>query len=269
MKACHHQKPGLVLCLCLLCLAACARLPAPPPGDRPVVRSAQDLLQQLEARAEDIQSFRARGHVAVVSPQRSFSGNALLTKQKPDQIRVDVVNFWGHPVVAFITSDQEIKFMVYPEGKLYRGPATTTNLARFIPLLVSLEDFMAFLTGGIAFEHYGDPLLTEAKTADFYYLELSSRLRDERVRLTVEAQTLNIVAAQWQDSQGQDLLQAEFGQFITQGQISGPREVTLSSGDRNTQLRVRYRDLTYNAPLSPGAFELAVTGAVQELSFPQ
>jgi outer membrane biogenesis lipoprotein LolB len=269
MKQYASLKTGIFLSLMLMCLSACARLPTAPVGERPVVQSAPELLKELETRANAIQSLRAKGQVAVVSPQKNYTGNALLTEYKPSQLRVDVLNFWGQPVVAFVTTNQQIKFMVYPESKLYRGPANATNLGRFIPLPVSLQDFMAILTGRIAFDQYDKPVLSESHDSNVYLLELSSRGSSDRVMLTLEAQGLNIISAQWLNPQGQELMQAEFSEFTTQGQITGPREIKMASGDRNNQVRVRYRDLTYNVPPAPEAFELPVSGAVQELSFPQ
>ena len=140
-----HLRTFIFLLLLIFCLSACARLPTVPVGERPVVQSAPDLLKQLETRASEIQSFKGKGNVSVVSPQKNYTGNALLTEYKPSLLRVDVLNFWGQPVVAFLLKDQEMKLMVYPESKLYRGPANAANLSRFIPLPVSLKDFLAIL----------------------------------------------------------------------------------------------------------------------------
>jgi outer membrane biogenesis lipoprotein LolB len=263
------MKTGILLSLMLLCLAACARLPTAPVGERSEMQSPPDLLKQLETRASEIQSFKAKGNVSVVSPQKNYTGNALLTEYKPSRLRVDVLNFWGQPVVAFLVNQQELKLMVYPESKLYRGPANSTNLGRFIPLPVSLNDFMAILTGRIAFENYDKPVLLESKDPAVYYLELTSRQGNDRVKLTIDSQSLNILSAQWKNPQDQELMLAEFGEFITQGTITGPREIKMASGDQTNQVRVRYRELNYNVPSAPEAMELPISGGVQELSFPK
>ena len=191
-----------------------------------------------------------------MSPQKNYTGNALLTEYKPSLLRVDVLNFWGQPVVAFLMNEQEIKLMIYPESKLYRGPANSTNLSRFIPLPVSIKDFMAILTGRIAFEQYEKPVLLETKDPNVYYLELTSRGGNDRVKLTIESQSLNIISAQWLNSQGQEIMQAEFSEFTSQGTITGPREIKLASGDQVNQVRVRYRDLTYNVAPAPEALDI-------------
>lgn len=262
-------KFGIFLSLLALSLAACARVPAPVVGERPLIQSADDLHRQLENRAAEIQSFRGRGNVSMISPQRSHSGNALLSGAKPALMRVDVLNFWGQPAISFLLQDQEIKFMIYSDNKIFRGPATPENLSRFLPVVVAAEDFLAILTGGIAFGLYEQPKLLESKDAAVYVLELQAKNGANQVKLTVEAQTLSILAAQWFDPSGQEILVAEFADFFSQGLINGPREINLASGDRQNQVRVRFRELTYNSPLTPEALALPVSGAVREVPFPR
>ncbi len=256
--------------LFLLCLSACARLPtAPVAGEKPTVQSAPDLVKQLETRAAEIQSLKGKGNVSVVSPQKNYTGTALITEIKPAVLRVDVLNFWGQPVIAFLMNAQEIKLLVYPESKLYRGPANSTNLSRFIPLPVTIQDFMALLTGSVAFSQYEKPVLLESKEPNIMNLQLSSTKGNDQLTLIIDSQSLNITAAHWRNAQGQEIMQAEFGEFTSQGPITGPREIKLASGDQTNQVRVHFRELTYNVPASPESLELPVSGAVHELPFPQ
>jgi Domain of unknown function (DUF4292) len=162
-----------------------------------------------------------------------------------------------------------MKLMVYPEGKLYRGPANTTNLSRFIPLPVTMKDFMALLTGRVAFSQYEKPVLLESKDPNLLYLEFTSLGGNEKLKLAIESQSLNITSAQWRNAQGQEIMQADFSEFISQGPITGPREIKLASGDQTNQVRVHFRDLNYNVAASPESLEIPVSGGVRELSFPQ
>jgi outer membrane biogenesis lipoprotein LolB len=265
LKACNFP------ILCLLCLSACARLPTTVPvaGEKPSVQSAADLVKQLESKAAEIQSMKGKGNVSVLSPQKNYTGNVLVTEVKPAVLRVDVLNFWGQPVIAFLMNAQEIKLLVYPESKLYRGPANSTNLSRFIPLPVTIQDFMALLTGRIAFSQYEKPVLLANTDPNALNLQLTSMKGGEQVSLAIDSQSLNITSAHWRNAQGQEIMQAEFGEFMSQGPITGPREIKLASGDQTNQVRVHFRDLTYNIPASAESLELPVAGGVRELSFPK
>lgn len=269
MKHVSGRLSSLLLSLVLLAAAACARLPAAPVSARPPVGSAADLTQQLADRAKAVATLKARGSVAVTSPQRNYSGNILLTAAKPSQLRVDILNFWGQSMLSFLSDGQEMKLLVYSDSKLYRGPATPENLRRFLPVVVSQEDFLAALTGHIAFQNYEKPVLLDSPDPAQLRLELTARNGLEKVKLTVEAQTLQMVSAQWVSPQGQETLRADFGNFLVSGGLAGPSEITLASGDRENEVRLRYRNLTLNPPLTASAWELPLSAAVREVSFGQ
>lgn len=258
----------LAVGLLILCLSACARLPTAPVGERPVVQSAPELLQQLESRAAEIRSLKAKGNVSVISPQKNYTGTAQLAVVKPSVLKVDVLNFWGQPVVAFLMNEQDMQLLIYPESKLYRGPATAENLRRFIPLPVSTQDFLAILTGRVAFELYEKPVFLKTADASRYLLELTSRQGGDRVRLTIDSQTLDILAAQWLNAQAHEVMSAEFGDMVSWGPVTGPQEIKAVSGDQASQVRIRYRDLSFNPPLTAEGLALPVSGAIRELPFP-
>lgn len=255
------------LSLLLLCLTACARLPVAPGGERPQVGSADELLKQLQERAAAITGLKARGNVAVSSPQKNYSGNILLTAAKPANLRVDILNFWGQSLVTFVSDGQEMKLLVYGDSKLYRGPSTPANLSRFIPVVVSQEDFLAALTGHLAFQQYEKPVLLPSPDPAVYLLELTGRDSQEKVKLTVDAKTLHLLSIQWFSVQGQETLRAEFSNFLISNGVSGPSEIRLTSADGENQVRVRYRDVTFNAPVAAEAWELPLSGAIRVVSF--
>ncbi len=248
-------------------LAACARLPAAPAGDRPLIASADELLQQLQERAAAVTGLKARGNVAVTSPQKNYSGNILLTAVKPDRLRVDILNFWGQSLVTFVNDGQEMKLLVYGDSKLYRGPATPANLSRFLPVVISQEDFLAALTGHLAFPRYEKPVLLPNPDPAVYFLELTDRQSQEKVKLTVEAKTLHLLSAQWFSLQGQETLRAEFSNFLLSGGVSGPSDIRLTAAEEESQVRVRYRDVTFNAPVAAEAWDLPLSATVRVVSF--
>jgi len=253
--------------LLISCQFACARLPRAPVTAPPQISSAEELLKQLQERAAAVTGLKARGSVSVNSPQKNYSGNILLTAAKPARLRVDILNFWGQSLVTFLSDGQEMKLLVYGDSKLYKGPATPDNLRRFLPVVVSQEDFLAALTGHLAFQQYDKPVLLPSPEPAVYLLELTRRDLPEKVRLTIAAPTLQILTAQWFAPAGQETLRAEFSNFLESGGVAGPGEIRLASGDGDSQVRLRYRDVTFNAPLTAAAFDLPVSGTIREVSF--
>ncbi len=261
------RPPVLLIALLVLGMAACARMPAPPTRERPQVASAAELFQHLQNQAAAVTSLKARGTVAVTSPQKNFSATVLLAAAKPSQVRLDILNFWGQSMVTFLSDGPELQMLVYNERTLYRGPASPENLRRFLPLAVSREDFIAALTGHLAYQLYDQPVMLSSPDPAVYLLELTARSGAEKVRLTVDAQTLSLLGAQWFTPAGEETLKAEFVPGNGRSGAELPAEVYLASGDRLASVRLRYREQNVNAPVPADTWVLSTAGGVREVSF--
>ncbi len=268
MKSILRYRTPWILTL-LVGVLGCARLPGPAVTAYPQISSAGELYQQVQGQAAALQSLKARGSVAVASPQRSFTGNILLTVAKPQQLRVDILSFWGQSMVSLVSNGQEMKVLQHGEGKLYRGPATPGNVSRFLPIVISQEDFVAILTGSLAWVHYEKPVLLDSPDPAVYLLELTSRESQGKVKLTIDRATLQVRTAQWFSPQGQETWRAEFGNFLATSGLMVPSDIQVSAADGESQVRVRYRDLTGNPPLAATTWELPVSPAIREVALPQ
>ncbi|MDD3581838.1 MAG: DUF4292 domain-containing protein [Desulfobacca sp.] len=258
----------LVMVGILVWLAACARVPTIKPGVRPDIRSAQDLQARLQSRSQAIQSFEAKGQVTYISPEQKYNGTALLLGSKPQTLKVDVLNFWGQSALSLHTDGDEMQLLDYRQGKLFRGPVTSRNLEDFIPP-VKINELLEVLTGGLVLDQEGTASMTYLPEEDQYRLELVSEARPGPTVLWVKAQNLQIEAAQWSDIQGQQKFKAKFQDFDLQGQYPLPYQITLSTGDNQRQLRLRYRKLTINPPLTSETLSLVVPATVKRVPFPQ
>jgi hypothetical protein len=268
MKPRPKPLQGILLFLLVVgALSSCQRLPVVPGDGKPAVASAQALRDQILARSQAIRSFKAKGQLSVLSPQKNYNGSALLFGSKPETVRLDVLNFWGQPALTFLTDGQEVKMLAYSEAKLYKGPATSHNLAVFIPPPVKVQELVEVLTGGVPLGTDDEARLTDVPGADQYRLEISPASRQGRVDLLVDAKTGQILKALWFDAQGKQLFAAEFSDFDSRGSISFPLQVILTTGDNQSQVRIRYRDFSLNPPATSETLVLPITTGIQELPF--
>lgn len=262
-----YWAPGVLIIL--VGVLGCARLPSQPLTGYHQVSSANELYQQVQQQAATLHSLKARGSVAVASPHRSFTGNILLTAAKPQQLRVDILSFWGQSMVSLVSDGQEMKILQHGEGKLYRGPATPGNVSRFLPIVISQEEFVAILTGSLAWQHYDQPVLLDSPDPIVYLLELTSRENQGKVRLTIDRATLQIRSARWLSPQGQETWRAAFSNFIATAGLTVPSDIQVFAADGESQVRIRYRDLTANPPIAATTWELPLSSAIQEVALPQ
>jgi len=263
-----RRTPTLVWLLLVLGLAVgCARVPPLPTRVAP--SSAQELLTRLQARAREVQSFTAKGRVTVLTPERKYNGTALITAVKPGTLRVDVLSFFGQPLVTFYTDGQEVKLFAYTEGKLYRGPATARNLALFIPPQVTVAEVIAFMSGTVPLAAVPGAELTAEPGQDQYQVEMATPPSGERLTLWVGGPDLEIRRALWRDPQGVELFRVEFQDFQRQNGGPQPHQVELTSGPGDRKMRVRYQDFTPNPSQLSALMNLPGPEGLRETLLPQ
>ncbi len=257
-----------VLLLILTLAAACARVPPTPPRERPAVTSAQDLISRLQDRAREVQSFTAKGRVTVLTPERRYNGSALITAVKPATLRVDVLSFFGQPLVTFYTDGQEVRLFAYTEGKVYRGPATSRNLALFIPPQVTVPEVIAFMSGSAPLKAAAEAQLAPEPEGNQYRVELGSPGAADRLTLWVGDQDLELRAVQWQDDRGQVLYRVEFQDFTLRGPTPQPQQVNLTSDAGDRRIRLHFLDFTPNPAQITGLLTLPTGEGLRETVLP-
>ena len=245
----------------LLWPAGCRTLPpAPPPV---AVISKEALLARLQARQEQVQSFQARGRITFLSPEQNYSGNAVLTGRLPDSLKVNVLDFLGRTILSFATDGADVKVLSPSENKLFQGPATPGNLAAFIPPTVTLPQALRLLVGSLPLTP-GPPQNFDYEAATGLY-RLEWRQGDALTeRLWVSAQGLYPVKEEWFGGAPEPRFTAELANFGAQAPDL-PEKITLKTSAPQKEMRLVYRELKLNPPLTPADLTLASPAGVDQV----
>jgi hypothetical protein len=247
--------------LILLLLGGCRALPPAPPPVTGI--SSEELLLRLRARQQRIQSFQAKGRITYLSPKQNYSGTAMLTGRLPASLKVDILDFLGRTILTFATDGTEVKILSPHENKLLRGPATPGNLAAFIPPTVSLPQTLRLLVGALPLSS-GPPDRFDYQTATGRYLLEWGPASALQERLWVEAQGLYPVQEEWFGGAAQPRFTAELANFGTLAPDL-PEKITLKTTTPKMELRLVYRDLKVNPPLTTADLTLTPPPGVAEV----
>jgi hypothetical protein len=249
-----------LLLAALLGSAGCRTLPPPTPV---AVISSEELLARLQARQGQVQAFQAKGRITFLSPQQNYSGTALLAGRLPASLKVDVLDFLGRTILSFATDGAEVKVLSSSENKMFQGPATPRNLAAFIPPTVSLPQALRLLVGSLP--------LSPGPPQNFDYEVATGRYRLEwrqggalTERLWVAAQGLYPVQEEWFGGAPEPQFTAELANF---GALAPdlPEKITLKTATPKMEMRLVYRELKLNPPLTPADLTLASPAGVVQV----
>lgn len=246
---------GVLLLVLLAGLAGCraALKPAPPVPEL----SAAQILSRLKARPEALSTFAARGRLTLISPQQNATGTALIKARLAESLKVTLKDPLGRSALEFATDGQTVAILFPRENKLFRGPATSSNLAAFIPPGVTVAQALKLMTGDLPLSS-GPPTSVQVEPGErLYVLEWRQSDGSLKERLRVDAGDIEPRKEEWYGPGGRLAFSAELGEFH-EGSPGWPQQLKLvTSSPEPVELRLTYKDFTPNPSLNPGELDVS------------
>lgn len=248
MSAAGRIRPPLAL---LLLAAGCA---APPRGPAPPPLLPKLLLAALRARAESIRTASGILSLRTEGLDRDGRCEAALAVAYPDRLRLRAFN-GATTVLDFVLQGDAYETRLQHEDRVVRGtlvagpertalPHSERTRLRFYQ---ALADLLSRGRDGAAASY--------TLTDDVY--TLSFPRGDRRQVLTIDRRTLDIVRHRI-EPEGGPAVEVETNDYREAAPgLRWPYRVTVrGEGEPRFTVKMRFHDVTVNAPLPPGAFEM-------------
>jgi outer membrane lipoprotein-sorting protein len=234
----------------VLLLIGCAReLPTFEPADMPV----SVVIEHLEEKKEQLQSFRAVGSIRVKGEKQRWSGRAFFLTQPPGSLRLEVLSFFGQPVLYAASDGYE--FMIWEPGhnRAYQGLAVHGTLARLIKFPLDDQEALLLLAGLVPTHHQVEKKLFKLPDNGKMLLQLKDVSSQLRQRIWLEGESL--IATRIERMRGGELeLQATFSDFM---EIEGwfyPKSIVMEGAE--TRVTIDYEQISINEKLDHTVFHL-------------
>ena len=264
MKPASPIWPAVIVLLACVALQGCRALPpAPPPA---AVASAEELLARLQNRQRSSESFQARGRITFLSPERNYSGTILVKARRPESLRVDILDILGRTLLSLAANGDRVQVLSPSEGKFFQGPASPRNLAAFIPPAVTLPQALRLLVGALPLSP-GPPSKFDYDPAAGQYLLEWRQAEGLKERLWVAAQGLYPLKDEYFGGAERPRFTAEladFGETVP----DFPGKITLKTEAPKMELRLAYKELSLNPPLTPADLTLTPPPGITVLQLP-
>ena len=137
-------------------------------------------------------------------------------------------------------------------ARYFRGPATPSNVARFVPISLPISELVAILLGRVP--------RVAADTSDF-------SVDQERGVYVLSLHRQNTTQVLWVDPSTTRVLRSavstgaayslEAGSMGNHGAFTFPEQVRLDFSSSKTRLELKWKDLTFNQQPEPGLFDAA------------
>jgi hypothetical protein len=248
--------------LILAMLAGCRGM-MPRAKARPAAAaSPEEMYSLLKARQGGLTAFAARGRLTLISPDQNATGTALIKAKFPQTLRVDVKDPLGRQALSFFTDGQVVEVLFPREDKLFKGPASTTNLASFIPPGIKVDQTLRLMAGDLPLSQ-SPPTAVKPGEGGTTILEWQGKGGALKERLWVSTAGVMPQKDEWYGPDGTPVFTAEFGDW---GQASPdrPGHIRLVTVKPQVDLRLTYKEFTPNPALTPADLAIPRPAGVTE-----
>ena len=239
------QRCTLLFLPLLLALAGCPRRIADFGKDGEPT-SPQELLKRINYAESQVYALKGDARLGVDSPQGRGSVTLFAAVSHPALIHIEQLDFFGRPQGVLVTDGTRFGLYNAQDGKYYRGPATPTNLGRFLPLVMPPSELAAVMLGR-APRIPADSL--EMRFDDQLQLFVLVITRGKvKQTLHVQPPSYRVVKSTAENLNAYDLA---FSDIITQGAVTLPRQAFLDAKSAHTSIELVWKDVAINeAPRS-------------------
>jgi outer membrane lipoprotein-sorting protein len=242
------NRAAAAIFLVVVCSGCPKRIEFGPEGPIDDPEKLFGLVTQAQA---NLVTLQGDAKLRVASPQGSGTLSMFIAISRPGLMHMETFDFFNRPVAALVSDGQ--RFGLYQtEGHVYyQGPASPENVSRFLPVVLPSEELVAVMLGQVPFIPAERKTLELDRSEGVYVLKL---FRGQVTQtLQVHTKYHRVVRSEVRGVPGYDL---SFDDFQAQGSVIFPKEVKLTAEVAETELRLRYSDVTLNAAPDLTLYEL-------------
>jgi outer membrane biogenesis lipoprotein LolB len=243
------NRAAAAIFLALVCWGCPKRIDFGPRGELTDAGQLFELTQAAQAQAVTLQGD---GKLRVESPRGSGSVSVFLAASRPGLLRLELFDFFNRPLAVLVTDGQRFGLYQAQENTFYQGPASPRTLATLLPLALPSEELVTVMLGQVPFIPSEHMSLTLDRNEGLYVLTL--RRGEVTQVLHIHPTHLRVVRSQVRGAPAYDLA---YESFKEQGGVLLPHEVTLSAGQAETRVRLRYTAVSVNGTPDLTLFDLS------------
>ncbi len=217
-------------------------------GER--TRAASELAQRLRDFESATAKIKALVSLSIDSEERNLRSEAAVLIERPDRIRVDVMDSLAD-VWAQAGSDGDTAWLYVPgKNKLYEGRATAGNMSRLVSFYLKPSDLIALVAGSPPMAE-GEELEEVGAGKERHFVFVQSGLRcwlDKGVKGRVSR------CEKVSDNGGLDY-EISFADYRAEGGATFPHSVDAKFPGRGASLSIRYREVEVGGLMDPESFD--------------
>lgn len=235
----------------VLALAGCPR-PRVDLGKDGEPTGGEDLLKRIGFVEAQVFSLKGEGRLVVDSPQGKGAVTVFAAVSHPSLIHLEQLDFFGRPQSVFVTDGQQFGLYNAQDGKYFRGPASSANLSRFLPVVMPPSELASVMLGRAP--RLPQPSLAMRFDDATQRFVLTLTRGEAKQVLDVSPPSYRVVKSHPENLTAYDLTFADLAEV--QPGLVFPKQVVLDVSVAKTTLDLTWKDITLNEAPDLSMFEL-------------
>ncbi|MBN1365114.1 MAG: DUF4292 domain-containing protein [Syntrophaceae bacterium] len=205
--------------------------------------------------------FSALAQINVFTTKSFYPLKAALTLKRPSYLRLELLPVIGVPDFFLTASPEILKIFIPSKGEAYSGQPTISNLEKFLPWPIEIEDMIMIFTGTYPLFKESNILYQAHRENNYLVVEMNSSSGASQIVWVGENNKLLKLVRK--DEGGEELYNVKYS--YNNDHRNFPEKITINITNETTSLSVRYSDIKIEKAKDLSVFDLTIPDDVKEI----
>jgi outer membrane lipoprotein-sorting protein len=190
-----------------------------------------------------------------------YPAKAALIMKRPSYIRMEFLPVIGVPDFLLVSTPEKMSIFIPSKRELYSGLPTGSNLKKFLPWPIEIEDMVMIFTGKPPDFKEKNVSYQGFQEDNLFLLEMKAPSGcSQIIWMQGENRLLKMIR---KNERGEEVYTVKY--IYDHDESAVPGKITISMADGTTSLSVKYSDVKIEKSADLSVFSLAVPADVKEI----
>jgi outer membrane lipoprotein-sorting protein len=228
--------------------------------------SSDRLVKRLEANRRKVKSFTGSGSISIKTSDIDAKSSFQVEIKKPDSVKVSFYGPFGIDLAFALVTPQNFQFYDAINNTYYKGKVKPGVMKDILKINISFDELINLATGSVNLTDRlsNDPDKFETD-GDLYKLTYIDSLSRKTSLYWVRSEDLEIRQYQQNDSNGKNLVDTKYSDFLKIEETSIPLQINMNDLLNNQKIKIEYRTIEVNKEIGKLKIDIPDDAKIIEL----
>jgi len=242
----------IYILLILIAFSSCTTKKVVKVDKKNRIKKIEKFFDSINQRRKKIKSIQIEAKADTFNKGKRVRGKLMMSTTRPDMLRVDTLSPFDQPISTMLVSNNQLFFYNFEQKKQYYGVASTKNLSLFLPIRISLKQFIDMFSGispVIPYKKYEFKYID--KTAEYELILLNDEIMQ---KIKYIASDLQISSVEFYKN-NKKTLSIKFSNIKKSNNFNYAKKIYFEDFNSKSKLKLIITDIEYNGEVDNSIYE--------------